>query len=246
MKTIVCIDDDRAGLAMRKMMLESEGYKVFTAKNGKEGLALLDAETVDAVILDYRMPSMDGAEVARRIRERWPQIPVVMLSGYPDDVPEAAIHLVDAFVTKGDGPEQLLQVIESNLEGRTSGRITILNVDDNDEHRYAISRVLRQAGFHVVEARTGREALQLATSRPGLVILDINLPDMLGFDVCRRLKSNNTTSDIPVIHISATYPSPTVSIESMSSGAQRFIEQPSNLKDLVEAVQQELRKTSRP
>jgi DNA-binding response OmpR family regulator len=168
-----------------------------------------------------------------------------MLSGYPDDVPDAAIHLVDAFVTKGDGPEQLLQVIESNLQGRTSGRITILNVDDNDQHRYTISRVLRAAGYHVIEARTGREALQLACSRPGLVILDINLPDMLGFDVCRLLKSNNVTSDIPVIHISATYPSPTVNLESMSSGAERFIEQPANMKELLEAVEEELRKTTR-
>ena len=61
---------------------------------------------------------MNGGEVARRIRDRWSNIPVLMLSGYPDDVPEEAIHLVDAFVTKGDAPERLLPVLSANLQGR--------------------------------------------------------------------------------------------------------------------------------
>ena len=242
MKTVLCIDDDGTGLSLRKMMLEGEGYHVVTANNGEEGLAVLDAQRIDAVILDYRMPEMNGGEVARRIRDRWPNIPVLMLSGYPDDVPEEAIHLVDAFVTKGDAPERLLQVLSANLQGRALGRITILNVDDNQEHRYAITRVLQHAGFNVVEARTGREALQLAWSKPRLVILDINLPDTLGFDVCRRLKSSPLTRDIPVIHISATYPTEQFGRLSVNSGASRFIEHPDDLTELVGVVQQELQK----
>jgi CheY-like chemotaxis protein len=54
------------------------------------------------------------------------------------------------------------------------------NLDDNDQNRYSISRVLKEAGFDVIEAKTGREALDLASCRPSLVILDINLPDMIG------------------------------------------------------------------
>jgi CheY-like chemotaxis protein len=242
MKAVLCIDDDITGLSLRKMMLEGEGYYVFTANNGEEGLALLDAQRIDAVILDYRMPEMTGGEVARRIRDRWSNIPVLMLSGYPDDVPEEAVHLVDAFVTKGEAPERLLQVLAANLQGRSLGRITILNVDDNQEHRYAITRVLQHAGFNVIEARTGREALQLAWSRPGLVVLDINLPDMLGFDVCRRLKSNRLTRDIPVIHISATYPTEQFGKLSVNSGASGFIEHPNDLTELVVLVEQELQK----
>lgn len=244
MKTILCIDDDAVGLGLRKLMLEAEGYSVLIAESGERGLALLASEHVDAVILDYRMPAMDGGEVAQHIRERWPNLLVVMLSGYPDDVPETAIHLVDAFVTKGNAPEQLLQTVASQLQGRSSGRITILNVDDNEKHRYAITRVLRQAGFDVIEARTGREALQMAWSRPGLVILDINLPDMMGFDVCRRLKSNSITRDIPVIHVSATYPSHQIGTESVASGASRFLEHPEDLRKLVEVVNQELQRNS--
>lgn len=226
MKTILCIDDDVIGLNLRKMMLEDAGYHVLATESGEQGLALLESHTIDAVVLDYRMPAMDGGEVARQIRVQWPHVFVVMLSGYPDDVPEAAIHLVNAFVTKGNPPEELLHVIASSLEGRNAGRITILNVDDNEPHRYAITRVLKAAGYNVVEAKNGKEALQMAWSRPGLVLLDINLPDMLGFDVCRQLKSNAITHDIPVIHISATYASKQVGKESVQSGASRFLEHP--------------------
>jgi CheY-like chemotaxis protein len=241
-KQILCIDDDVAGLAIRKMMLEAEGYEVFTAANGAEGLESIERRNIDAVILDYQMPQMNGAEVARSIREKWPDLPIVMLSGFPDDVPESALHLVNAFVTKGDGPERLLLLLNRSLKGPFTGRITILNVDDNDEHRYAITRVLKSAGFHVFEAKTGKEALDLVSHRPSLVILDINLPDMLGFDVCRRLKSSDATRNIPVIHMSATYPRQAAGRESIESGAERFVEHPQDLFTVVQVVQEELRK----
>jgi CheY-like chemotaxis protein len=242
---VLCIDDDQTGLLIRKMMLESRGYQVLPANSGAEGLQVLASSRVDAVILDYLMPTMNGAEVARSIRQRWPDLPVVMLSGYPEDVPEDALHLVNAFVTKGGAPEQLLMIIEGALGGRDFGRITILNVDDNEEHRYAISRVLRKAGFTVMEARTGREALAMASIRPNLIILDINLPDMMGFDVCRELKSDPTTRDIPVIHMSATYPARDAGEESRESGAGVFIEHPRDLLEVVEVVQSELRRAGR-
>ena len=245
LQTLLCIDDEPSICALHKLLFEVNGYRVLVAHSGPEALRLLEGENVDLVVLDYRMPEMTGGEVARRIRDRWSNIPVLMLSGYPDDVPEEAVHLVDAFVTKGDAPERLLQVLAANLQGRSLGRITILNVDDNQEHRYAITRVLQHAGFNVIEARTGREALQLAWSRPGLVVLDINLPDMLGFDVCRNLKGDPTTRDIPVIHMSATYPANTAVDESAQSGAGRFVEHPRDLLEVVEVVQDELRRAGR-
>lgn len=242
---ILCIDDDQTGLLIRKMMLEAEGYQVLTATSGQEGLEVLKSSRVNAILLDYQMPSMNGADVARTIRQKWPDLPVVMLSGFPDEIPDDALKLVNAFVVKGGAPEQLLVVVQDTLAGRSFGRVTILNVDDNEQSRYAISRVLRKAGFNVLEARTGREALEVASARPSLIILDINLPDMLGFDVCRQLKSDPETRDIPVIHMSATYPSNTANHESEESGAGRFIEHPEDLLEIVEVVRDELRRAGR-
>jgi CheY-like chemotaxis protein len=242
---ILCIDDDQTGLLIRKMMLESEGYQVLTASSGQEGLEVLNSAHVHAIILDYQMPTMNGAEVARTIRQQWPNLPIVMLSGFPDEVPDDALKLVNAFVVKGGAPEQLLVVVEDTLAGRSFGRVTILNVDDNEQNRYAISRVLRKAGFNVLEARSGREALEVALAKPSLIILDVNLPDMLGFDVCRQLKSDPDTRDIPVIHMSATYPANTVDNESIESGAHRFLQHPEDLLEVVEVVRDELRRAGR-
>lgn len=243
-KNILCIDDEPEGLLLRKIMLEAEGYQVLTSQSGRDGLSLLAKSQTDAVVLDYRMPGMDGAEVARVIREQWPDLPIVMLSGYPEDVPESALRMVNAFLTKGGAPEQLFLVLEGALKGHDLGRITILNVDDTNEHRYAVTRLLRKTGFTVIEAKNGREALEKASSfRPSLIILDVNLPDMLGFDVARRLRSSAQTRGIPIIHLSATYPAEAGKPESHESGADRFLEHPSDLLELVEAVRQELRRS---
>jgi CheY-like chemotaxis protein len=242
---ILCIDDDLVGLSMRKLLLEAQGYDVVMAPTGQQGLAELAQRRVDIVILDYQMPAMNGGEVAGLIRHKWPQLPIVMLSGYPDDVPEEIQELIDAFVTKGDSTPKFLEVVKQSLNGNARQRVTILNVDDNLAHRYAITRVLTGAGFEVIEAGTGAEALDRARLRPSLIILDINLPDMLGFDVCRQLKANPVTRDIPVIHISATYPTHAADVESKNSGAGRFLCHPQNVYDVVRIVHQELRKSVR-
>ncbi len=82
---------------------------------------------------------------------------------------------------------------------------SILNVDDYTPGRYARTKVLQQAGYMVREATTGKEALQLAFEHsPSLILLDVNLPDMSGFDVCKRLKSDPNTFASTIVHISAT------------------------------------------
>ncbi|HZP64235.1 MAG TPA: response regulator [Terriglobales bacterium] len=245
MAKILCIDDDVVGLQMRKLLLEAQGYEVLTAPTGQQGLAEMAKQRVDMVVLDYQMPAMNGGEVAGLIRHKWPRVPIVMLSGYPDDAPAEIRELVDAFVTKGDSTPQFLSVIQRSLNGHDGGRFTILNVDDNLEHRYAITRVLSDAGFEVIEAGTGTEALDRARMRPSLIILDINLPDMLGFDVCRRLKTNPVTREIPVIHMSATYPTQVADAESKESGADRFLCHPQNIYEVVRVVRQQLCKTAR-
>src|SRR5689334_14910419 len=86
-----------------------------------------------------------------------------------------------------------------------AARNTIVNVDDYEASRYSRSRILKQAGFAVLEARTGAEALDVVRSAlPALVILDVNLPDISGFEVCRQLKSDPRTASVLVLHLSAS------------------------------------------
>jgi len=114
--TILCIDDESTGLILRKLLLEGEGYSVLLASGGLEGLATLQSSPVEAVVLDYRMPHMSGDEVALQIRKRWPSMPIVLLSGYPQDVPEEMLNQVNAFICKGGDPSELLTAIRSVLE----------------------------------------------------------------------------------------------------------------------------------
>src|SRR5580765_7523649 len=87
-----------------------------------------------------------------------------------------------------------------------SGPIRILAVDDNAAALYATSRVLKSAGYEVLEATTGATALALAAAAtPDLIVLDVNLPDMDGFEVCKRLRARPDTAQTPVLHLSATF-----------------------------------------
>ena len=114
--TILCIDDESTGLILRKLLLEGEGYSVLLASGGLEGLTTLQSSPVEAVVLDYRMPDMNGDEVALQIRKLWPSMPIILLSGYPQDVPEHMLNQVNAFICKGGDPGELLTAIRSVLE----------------------------------------------------------------------------------------------------------------------------------
>jgi CheY-like chemotaxis protein len=100
---------------VRKAFLESHGYGVLIASSGREGLEFLGKHKVDAVVLDYRMPEMDGGEVAREIRRTRPQLPIILLTGFPQDIPPAVRSLLNAVVLKGQSPLSLLQAIEATL-----------------------------------------------------------------------------------------------------------------------------------
>jgi len=118
---------------------------------------------------------------------------------------------------------------------------TILHVDDTEAQRYAVSRVLRHAGFDVLEARTGQQALEAVERLPDLVILDVNLPDISGFAVCKRIKANETTARIPVLHLSATMVSTDARVAGLDGGADGYLVQPVEPEELVATVRALLR-----
>jgi len=109
-KTVLCVDDEQIGLRVRKSLLESHGFKVLTANSGQQGLAMFD-DNVDLVVLDYYMPGLNGGEVAAEMRRRRPDVPIIFLSAY-FSLPTAALELANAFITKGDPPDVLIQKIE--------------------------------------------------------------------------------------------------------------------------------------
>lgn len=103
---------------------------------------------------------------------------------------------------------------------------TVLVVDDTPGNRYAVARILRGAGMHVIEADNGRDALRLARSGPDLVVLDVKLPDLSGYDICRAVKGDAATACVPVMHVSATYTADADRAYGLEAGADAYLTHP--------------------
>lgn len=111
MATILCIDDNENILQLHRALLESNGYKVLVALDGPSGIAITRSECVDAVVLDFTMPGMNGDQVALAIMKEQPTAPVVVCSGVLDEIPESLKWFADAVLSKTDGPQALLSAI---------------------------------------------------------------------------------------------------------------------------------------
>ena len=112
--TILCIDDEPNGLVARKAILKNKGYEVLTALSGPEGLKLFKANPVNAVVLDYAMPGMDGGQVAAELKRLNPDIKILLLSAYVD-IPKETLQRVDKQSVKGVSPTSFLVDLEQLL-----------------------------------------------------------------------------------------------------------------------------------
>lgn len=113
---------------------------------------------------------------------------------------------------------------------------SVLVVDDRAENRYTVSHALTRAGFAVIEAATGKEALELSKQLPTVVILDVKLPDILGYEVSRRIKSNPHTRHIPILQLSAAFHNTESKLYALGSGADAYLIQPVDPLVLVATV----------
>ncbi|MBD2112487.1 MULTISPECIES: hybrid sensor histidine kinase/response regulator [Cyanophyceae] len=114
---------------------------------------------------------------------------------------------------------------------------TILHIDDNEANRYIVRRILQNAGFAVVEAATGFAGLEaIGLHQPALIILDVKLPDLNGFEVCRQIKADPLTRFIPVLHLSASFVKSQDKAEGLDSGADGYLAQPVEPIELLATV----------
>ncbi|MGB7821163.1 MAG: response regulator [Candidatus Sulfotelmatobacter sp.] len=117
-RTILCIDDHRNALIGRKMLLENSGYEVLEATGGDEGLNLFRSHPVDAVVLDYQMPGMNGDVVAAKMKRIRSSVPIMLLSAY-GPLPESKLKSVDTFVPKSQEPKMLISTLQHLLNSQS-------------------------------------------------------------------------------------------------------------------------------
>jgi PAS domain S-box-containing protein len=118
---------------------------------------------------------------------------------------------------------------------------TVLIIDDDEAKRHAIAKILRKAGYLIKEGDTGADALRLATEKPALIILDVKLPDVSGFEICQRIKEDPATAAIPVLHISTTFVDIEDRIHGLEGGADGYLTDVLEPLELIATVKALLR-----
>jgi PAS domain S-box-containing protein len=118
---------------------------------------------------------------------------------------------------------------------------SILYVDDDESNRHAFTWLLRRAGFETREGKTGADALRLAADKPDLIILDVSLPDIDGFEVCRRIKAHPATATIPVLHMSGVFVRSEDRTQALDGGADGFLTKPVAPQEAIATIKSLLR-----
>ncbi len=201
--TVLIIDDDKAIHELLERDFSGQGYQVLHAMGGREGLKVAKAVRPDVITLDIIMPDLDGWSVLKALKDdpELREIPVVLATIMADRDMGFALGAAD-FVTKPFERELLMQAV--NRQRRGDGSAQVLVVDDDPRSRDMLRRTLQKEGWTVAEAVNGREALsQLERSRPALVLLDLMMPEMDGFEVLERMRRDDAWRAIPVIIVTA-------------------------------------------
>ena len=201
---VLVIDDDESVHGVLTSMLTREGYSTRIARNGKEGLRLAREYHPDIVILDILMPGVDGWSVLAQLKTLpgFAEVPIILLTMLENKEMGFALGAAD-YLTKPIDAQKLLPVLDRHRSPKPNG--TVLVVEDDPPSRELVVRMLEKAGIHVREATNGREALEILQSGvvPDLIILDLIMAEMDGFDFLRHVRPHAVWSKIPVVVVSS-------------------------------------------
>jgi CheY-like chemotaxis protein len=196
--TVLVIDDDPMVQHLVRGHLEAEQFRVFAATDGLEGLTLAREVRPSVIILDIHLPRLDGWSVLAELKSdpTLSQIPVVMMSIEEQRARGFSFGACE-YLVKPVEPDRLVSVVRRAM-APTGGDVLV--VDDDEATREIVTRHLRRAGYSTVEARDGEEALlRTRVLMPGLVILDLLMPNVDGFEVLRTMRSEGIHTPIVVL-----------------------------------------------
>ena len=204
---VLVVEDDPAAAELLTRQLVAAGYRTEVARTGKEALAKARELQPAAITLDIILPEVDGWEVITRLKSdaSTSAIPVVVVSVVDNPELGMALGAIDYFVKPVEAKELIARLNRFNLTERTDREVRVLVVDDEAANRTWLTRALEPAGFTVLPASGGREAIDLAKSmKPDLVLLDLMMPEVTGFDVVEALRADPATRETPIMVLTAT------------------------------------------
>jgi hypothetical protein len=221
-RTVLVIDDDADTRELYRRTLEKSGYRVLVAAGGEPGLALAKSCRPDAITLDVMMPGMDGWSVLSALRSdgATADIPVLMATMLRDQQLGFSLGATD-YLTKPVDAARLRSVIARYLD---AGVEKALVIEDDPANREMLRRLLTKAGLRVFEAADGAEGLEVARrERPGVILLDLMMPVMDGFEFLACLRRDLEINQIPVVVVTAKNLTP-ADREKLNGGVQSVIQ----------------------
>ena len=201
--TILVIDDDPAARDIIQRFLIREGFNALSTSSGETGLRLAKEQSPAAILLDVKMPNLNGWEVLSRLKSDpdLANIPVVMVTIVDDQALGVALGAVD-YLLKPIDYNRLLTLLQPYQTKNSAASVMV--VEDNMDNREMIGRQLTKAGWRVLEAENGLDALaMLQVEQPGIILLDLMMPEMDGFEFIRELRQHPQWRSLPVIVLTA-------------------------------------------
>jgi len=239
------VDDEREFLQAVGPGLVRRGFEVTLAESGVRALELLASRSFDVVVLDVKMPGVDGVEVFRQVKARHPELPVIMLTGHGSiqQAFETSREGVQEYLTKPCDVETLAQVVREAVErsaaweraAESAGKeMDLLLVDDDVEFTRSIAPALERRGIRVRVSHDGQQALETVRDRSfPVAVVDVVMPGMDGLTLLDRLHEED-----PLLEVVILTGNPRVGDvrRGLKEGAFDYLIKPCKVEDLARTV----------
>ena len=257
---VLIIEDNELNMKLVRSLLQLGKYRVFEADNAEKGLQLMRANRPDLVLMDIQLPGMNGLKATQIIKKDndLKHTPVVALTSYAmqGDEKKAVSAGCAGYITKPIDTRSFLDQIQKFIKhdaqetkapnsdrpaSQNSTCAKVLIVDDEPKNIKLLSAQMPPSEFNIISAHGGIEAMQkINDQHPDLILLDIMMPDMDGYEVTRRVKANPATKEIPIILITAL-DSKDDKVKGLEAGAEEFLTKPVNMAELRTRINSMLR-----
>ena len=234
---ILLVDDNEEFLDSTKDVLDDEGYEVVMATSGEEGIELAGAQTFDVILMDIKMPGMNGVESFIEMKRRNHKVKVIMVTAYSveDLMRQALDEGVFAILSKPVDMDRLFRTIEDAKRDGKGG--LVLAVDDDKEICNNFVDILGEQGYEVTAAYDGEEAVTKAkTNIFDILLLDMNLPLLNGLEVYRRIRSIQPNI-VAIIVSGYAQEMDTLIMQALNENAHTFLRKPVNMEQLLGLVE---------
>ncbi|HWO88029.1 MAG TPA: response regulator [Gemmatimonadales bacterium] len=264
-RTILVVDDDPAIQQLVAVALAAPGRRVLASGTIAEALAQLASTAVDLVVLDLVLPDGDGRSLLRQLRDQsgTADLPVIAITARLGPLVREELEALrcSAILEKPLDPKQLGAIAGAQLEARAAGAHqaraqpmgtaprqpaaeaarSVLVVEDDDLTAAVVRHRLSRAGFTVEHVTSGTEALErVAAKAPDLVVLDVHLPGLDGFQVLERIRGTAATAEVPVLMLTALGVEEEM-VRAFSLGATDYVVKPFSPAELVARVRRLVR-----